>query len=1032
MLAAQDMLKSEKCPDTKNLRLANRRVYGAVEHVLWKTHVVSVKIGTNGLSAKNVPMLEDFKSGYKTSELIRTLRIAYHRWRLAEDKPFGVDLVLSAIRNLKNVRTVEWDARLQAEIPDCIMHSLGYFSLLEELVLDCHRVSMLPSDTFRWGELKKISIKGDPSEIQDGITSSLAQIIHSNTKLSHLTIDWYKSHTPPIPLLPFSTLFDPALPAALPLQTLRLALWKFDFGHPNVAPHLKHLHSLDLIHCDYQDDMLWKMLSAQQLSLRRINVQVISHELLDYVESISGLEEFYLASFEPEDPILSEELSERLFQHVLPKHQHTLRILCIEPRMESLEWAICYHNMHFLDLYKGLTHLTIGLGFEFEDEDEPSEVIHARRDNVIVKIIDPPTNFKSPKTRALDSGISPDYEDYNLDLDGLLWFTRIAPEDTAIPHFEVSVNRSIFRAKIEMEYLDWTRKDGSYVANSYIAFSANNSAASMTEDRVVFRTENWFLRDFLKVDSETVMHITVVSFCVRWHLFVKAGVVKEWALDGRYYGCKFLATGTKLCVPPSMVAVSICSLPDELLEAVALHCSDTKNLRLVNRRVYGAIEHVLWQNHAVNVKIGTNGLSEKNVPMLEDFKSGSKTSESIRTLKIAYHRLRRLEDKPLGLDLVLSAMRNLKNVRTVEWDATLQAELPDCVMHPLEHFSLLEELVLDCRHVPVLPSGPFRWGELKKIFIKGDPSEVQDSVTSSLAQIIRSNTKLSHLTIDWLTWHTSPIPMLPFSTLFDPALPTVLPLQTLRLTLWKFDFRHPNVTPHLRHLHSLDLIDCDYRDDMLWKMLSAQQLSLRRINVQKISHELFDYVESISGLEELCLTFFEPEDPVLFEELSERLLHHVLPKHQHTLRILCIEPKMESLEWAICYHNMHFLDLYKGLTHLTIGLGFEFEDEDEPYEVITTRRQNVMKSLILQLTSNHPKLERLTLASLPDYEDYNLDLDGLLWFTRIAPEDTAIPHFEISIDCSIFRAKIETEYLDWARKDDPQFVNFYIAFRRIK
>ncbi|KAJ8085039.1 hypothetical protein PM082_003817 [Marasmius tenuissimus] len=223
-------------------------------------------------------------------------------------EPFGLDLVLSAIRNLKNVRTVEWDATFQVELPDCILHSLGYFSLLEELVLDCRRVPVLPSDAFRQGELKKISIKGDPSEVQDSITSSLAQIIHSNTKLSHLTINWDTWHMPSVPTLPFSTLFDPALPTALPLQTLRLALWEFDFRHPNVTPHLKHLRSLDLTRCDYRDDMLWKMLSARQISLCRISVQIISNKLFDYVESISGLEEFHLASFEPEDPVLSKEL----------------------------------------------------------------------------------------------------------------------------------------------------------------------------------------------------------------------------------------------------------------------------------------------------------------------------------------------------------------------------------------------------------------------------------------------------------------------------------------------------------------------------------------------------------------------------------------------------------------------------------------------------------------------------------------------------------------------------------------------------
>ncbi|KAL0069363.1 hypothetical protein AAF712_003382 [Marasmius tenuissimus] len=430
--------------------------------------------------------------------------------------------------------------------------------------------------------------------------------------------------------------------------------------------------------------------------------------------------------------------------------------------------------------------------------------------------------------------------------------------------------------------------------------------------------------------------------------------------------------------------MSICSLPDELLEAVALHCSDTKNLRLVNRRVYEAIEHVLWKSHALNVDIRTDGLSENNVPMLKEFMSGCKTSvpEMARRLRIVYQLLDpRLEDT--GLDLDLSAIQKLRSVRTFD-------------------------------RIPVLPLDALCGGKLTKISLHGDPSmsEVRGNLMSTLAQAIRSNKRLSHLTLNWNPYYRIPrVPLLQFSTLFRPALPASLALQTLHLARWKFDFGHPNVTPHLSHLRSLDLTGCEYQDDALWKLLSTQQVSLRRISVETISNELFDYMELISGLEELLLTYFEPEDPILFEELSEQLFYRIIPRHQHTLRVLCIEPDTESLEWAICYHNMHILNLCKGLTHLTIGLGFEFEgedDSDDSYDEIHTRHNNVVISLILNLTSNHLKLERLTLAELSYYRHYILDIDRLLGSIRILLEETAIPHFEILINTTTFWAKIET------------------------
>ncbi|KAJ8085045.1 hypothetical protein PM082_003823 [Marasmius tenuissimus] len=233
-------------------------------------------------------------------------------------------------------------------------------------------------------------------------------------------------------------------------------------------------------------------------------------------------------------------------------------------------------------------------------------------------------------------------------------------------------------------------------------------------------------------------------------------------------------------------------------------------------------------------------------------------------------------------------------------------------------------------------------------------------------------------------------------------------------------------------------------------MLSAHRVLLPRIRVQTISSELFDYLESISGLEELLLVYFEPEDPVPFEELSKRLFLHVIRRHQHTLQVLCIQPSMESLEWAICYHNMHILNFKcKGLTHpvSTIGLGFEYEDENDSHEEIDVRREDVMVSLvssrwkwsinwivqkwlIINLTSNHPKLKCLRLAELTDYDAYDLDIERLLTSIEISPEESATPHFEVEPMMEYpLRAHVRSDYLDWDRKTETEYS--YITFSKV-
>ncbi|KAL0576467.1 hypothetical protein V5O48_005510 [Marasmius crinis-equi] len=369
-------------------------------------------------------------------------------------------------------------------------------------------------------------------------------------------------------------------------------------------------------------------------------------------------------------------------------------------------------------------------------------------------------------------------------------------------------------------------------------------------------------------------------------------------------------------------------LPNELIENIALRCSDTRNLRLVNRRVYEAVEHVLWNNGKVKLYIDEKGLREENLQMLEDLKNGCKGTGSIRMLHLispysfALDRVRLLHS-----NLLPSAIQAMESLRSVEWKIRWKSRDPalplaeTTVFRSLASLSSIRELTLDCRTIPSFPVDVLHFGNLETLIIRGEPT-AHDVLLSSLSKILARNPKISYLELIWAHVIQPMKPaVLPFSTLFQPPLPHLLPLHTLNLSRWIFDFVHANVIPHLRSLRSLSLYLCEYEDQTLPKALAMQQVSLRRIRVQSVSGELFDYLESIVGLEELSLSEFE--DPSESQQLSQGFHDSVLPRHRHTLRVLCVEPLISSPDWAIGYHNIRILDSCAGLAQLTVGLYFE-------------------------------------------------------------------------------------------------------------
>jgi hypothetical protein len=110
---------------------------------------------------------------------------------------------------------------------------------------------------------------------------------------------------------------------------------------------------------------VWRALLAEGVSLEELAADHIHNELLEYIESYSGLQKLKLCGF----AIASDdhEIAERFFCRALSVHSSTLRSLALEPSFEGI-WCFGENNntTAILDCQK-LSDLSIALQWEDYD-----------------------------------------------------------------------------------------------------------------------------------------------------------------------------------------------------------------------------------------------------------------------------------------------------------------------------------------------------------------------------------------------------------------------------------------------------------------------------------------------------------------------------------------------------------------------------------------------------------------------------------------------------------------------------------------
>ncbi|KAL0567674.1 hypothetical protein V5O48_014321 [Marasmius crinis-equi] len=309
---------------------------------------------------------------------------------LAPNKPDNTEAVAEACRRLpdilpralsalKGLKSVRWElARRESErILDAVLESLGPLPALvdfEIIIVDDTRGDNAPDAALslqhlRNGALQRLAIKHDNIPDLNQFVSSVATVLLHNPRIIHLELDmfaygWQREQ------LSFQDLIQDLPSETVQLRSLLLRGWTIQMT-PKTRPHLASLHSLQLLWTKYAKyEALWKSLcSSPPQSIRHITAGRVCDELLDFLQSISGLEVLELSSTLGDTLAESDRFARRFYQDVFPRHRSTLRKVTITPSYTGM-WTIGLHSAGTFDKCRRLTHLTVGLD---PDEIRPGE-----------------------------------------------------------------------------------------------------------------------------------------------------------------------------------------------------------------------------------------------------------------------------------------------------------------------------------------------------------------------------------------------------------------------------------------------------------------------------------------------------------------------------------------------------------------------------------------------------------------------------------------------------------------------------------
>ncbi|KAK0214155.1 hypothetical protein IW262DRAFT_1409019 [Armillaria fumosa] len=267
-----------------------------------------------------------------------------------------------AIVSLENITTVDWfsvkpvdDTIIGAVISSiCRLPSLRTFILY--MANRMHR--QLPR--FHMKNLTSLDLSFSGRSWDEFLCDSLPGILENCPDLSFLAL---ADHTRG----PATTLGNLFQNLRRPLRLKSLVLSKIRVP-PSIilVPHFQFLTLLGVAPSGMFPPKFWSGL--HNVHLRSVNVDEVNSELLDYLLSYTGAEEFRFRL--PKDNAEYDEFGTKFFSQVLPHHSATLRILSIQPMFEGM-WS--FQESTILPILQCRNLVTLWVSLRFSDISNPTE-----------------------------------------------------------------------------------------------------------------------------------------------------------------------------------------------------------------------------------------------------------------------------------------------------------------------------------------------------------------------------------------------------------------------------------------------------------------------------------------------------------------------------------------------------------------------------------------------------------------------------------------------------------------------------------
>ncbi|KAL0068471.1 hypothetical protein AAF712_004549 [Marasmius tenuissimus] len=207
--------------------------------------------------------------------------------------------------------------------------------------------------------LQHFTIKGNWRVSDAIVSSSLSPVFANNPGL--ITLNLSPWHAGSDHRCSFRLLFGDVAEDTPPRRLEHLHLHGWFATLPTLAiPHFRNLQSLTLPYVANRYVRLWGVFQREEIHLRDIAMCNVGDEVLDYLESYSGLETLLIKA--PETTSVEEigRLSGRLYKEALPRHAESLYLLDIGTIVDS-PFSVGLDNAATLSHLKNLETLDVPL-----------------------------------------------------------------------------------------------------------------------------------------------------------------------------------------------------------------------------------------------------------------------------------------------------------------------------------------------------------------------------------------------------------------------------------------------------------------------------------------------------------------------------------------------------------------------------------------------------------------------------------------------------------------------------------------------